>query len=53
MRPQHNAAENVAVKEEVAAVKDASMRPQHNAAENIRQGKCMVCGDDSFNEAAA
>ncbi len=53
MRPQRNAAENIARVTDKRALIQASMRPQRNAAEN---GYCPydVCEiRHGFNEAAA
>ncbi len=53
MRPQHNAAENLAFYPGKLKELLASMRPQHNAAENMKAAPFQRLPMSGFNEAAA
>ena len=53
MRPQHDAAENLAYTFSKTIPGVASMRPQHDAAENLRWSKGLWERLKGFNEAAA
>ncbi len=53
MRPQRNAAENVAHSARLIRAPNASMRPQRNAAENVKTRYALPLHPRSFNEAAA
>ena len=53
MRPQRNAAENVARRLQGVDAPSASMRPQRNAAENLFPDPVIDLAPAGFNEAAA